>query len=209
MFSIPLLAFALSSTAQAAPTFIKHTYKQNDNIHYYSLKSVKYKTVNHRMKLAAKKAYGDDIKNKKWAKEINADYPFYNKLKPTIKYQTGNRISILTKETWYAGGPFNYLYTSYNLVDGKQITLKQAFKSTTTYKKANLQIAKKINKKFDYKQFNKYGKNSDGKTALQLVDAFYWSEKGLYVVYSTNTIASTAAQQQTFKVSHSYSKYYK
>ena len=205
-----ILIFAFSPIAEAAPTFIKHAYNKNTNVYYYSIKGSKYKTVNHKMKLVAKEINKYDIILKQAAKDEHSEYVYYNKLRPTIKYQKGNRISILTKEIWWAGGSMQYICRSYNLENGKQINLKQAFKSTSAYKKANLQIAKKIDKTFNDERFDKNGVDPfTGKTALQLVDAFYWSEKGLYVVYSSGTVGPSAAGHESFKVSNSYAKYYK
>lgn len=200
--------FSMSST-QATTQFIKHTYNKNQNVQYYSIKGTKYSKVNSKMKADAKAINKKDLENKKIGKQIKSEYPLYDKLKPTIKYQSGNRISILAKESWYCASPYYYMYHGYNLVNGKQITLKQAFKSKDAYKKANLQIAKKINKIENTNQFNKKGVNKYGKTAMQLVDAFYWTKKGLYVVYNTSKVASVAAQQQIFKINNKYAKYYK
>lgn len=213
IFFLSLIAInflLLTSNAQAKTEFTKHTYNKNKNVQYYSIKGTKYSKVNSKMKAKAKYINKRDLENKEIGKRIKWEYPLYDKLKPTIKYQSGNRISILAKESWYCASPYSYMYYGYNLVNGKQITLKQAFKSKESYKKANKQVADSLNKKLDgFSDIDKNGKDRNGKTALERVDAFYWTEKGLYVVFNTGSVAPTAAQQQIIKVSNKYAKYYK
>lgn len=203
------LSFSMSDT-QAKTKFTLHTYNHNKHVQYYSISGEKYKAVNSKMKSKAKYINKRDIENRETAAYSPYNESFYDTLKPSVKYHSSKRISILAREHWYAGGEMDYIYHSYNLVNGKQITLKSTFKSKTAYKKANKQVSNYLRKKLNYgANINENDRVTySGKLVLDEADAFYWTKKGLYVVYDTGTIAPVAAQQQIVHVSNKYAKYY-
>lgn len=204
------LLFLTNNMQAATLNYTKHYYNKDNNVQYYSIAEKKYTSVNHKMKVDAGKIYKRDIQNKKIQKIDKSTYAYYDKLEPVIKYQSNSRISILTKEYWYCGGESDTLYHSYNLINGKQVTLKEAFKSKNAYDKANKQIATYLRKKIE----NGTWITKDGtvefshKKVIEEVDAFYWTKKGLYVAFDTGSIAVVAAGDQVVHVSNKYVKYY-
>ncbi|MFT8317027.1 MAG: hypothetical protein ABF651_01995 [Sporolactobacillus sp.] len=212
LFSILTISFLFVTvvTHAASLHFIKHTYNNDANVQYYSITGEKYGTVNQQMKKQAAKNYKNDLQNKKLQKQLKDQYPYYDKLKPSINYNSQKRVSIFAEEYWYAGGEADTVYHGYNLVNGKQISLKKAFKSNIAMNKANKQVATTLRKKLknginiDKNGIDKY----THKKVVDEVDAFYWTKKGLYVGFNTGHIADVASGAPIVHVSNKYAKYY-
>lgn len=209
MSLIMLCLFAMVSSQglianAAAPKISTEKYKLK-NIEYAVIKGEKYKAVNEKMKKDAKKTYN---LQKELDKQLLIDKDkgtapaymnYFVSMAPEVKYKTSTKVSILTQKYVYKGGYNGEWYiSSYNVYKGKNLSLKNAFKSDAAYLKAKKYAKAKL-----LANPSKYP-IADAKTTIA-GHAYYWTKSGgIKVVFAPNEVAPYAAGPKTISIPASY-----
>ena len=196
--------------AEAKPKVTTRYYNGNTRIKYYSIVGSKYKKANAEMKKYANAAYATNQGVVRMYQEDRVDMPeasldaYYFTISPKVKYSSGGKLSILYTEKWFAGGVLSTNYKAFNFYKGKTITLMKAFKSKEKYSSAN-------NKAQTYWRLNWSGQglyeepmSSETRLAKH---QYYWTKKGLTVVYEAGSIGSFADGERRYAIPKSYLKY--
>jgi hypothetical protein len=199
------------AVAQAKPKVTAHYYLGNHRIKYYSIAGSKYKNANALMKAYAKAAYAtnqDALSNydqdRQDDPEVSPD-DYYYKISPKVKYSAGGKLSILYTEDWWGGGPHpDRNYKSFNFYNAKTITLAKAFKSKAKFSSANA-IAQK-HWRLKWRQEGLYEEPDPSYPGLAGND-WYWTSRGITVIYETYSLGSYADGERRYSVPKSYLKY--
>jgi hypothetical protein len=197
--------------AEAKPRVIAHYYRGNHRIKYYSIVGSRYTKANAAMKKLAKAAYATNQNALNTYEEYRQDEPglspdtFYFKISPRVRYSAGGKLSILYTEKWWLGGPHpDTYYRSFNFYKGKSITLTKAFKSTAKYLSAN--ATAKEYWRLHWSQEGLYEEPDPSETGLAK-HQYYWTTRGMTVIYETYSLGSFADGERRYSVPRSYLKY--
>lgn len=194
IFLASILSFTSMQADAAGPKVTYKTYKER-TIQYAVISGSQYKAVNAKMYDQAKETYRF---NKKYTKQ-SADY--YAAQSCETIYKNKMKVSILCYYNEYTGGAHpNHFFTAYSTYKGKHISLKKAFKSDKDYKKG-----KKYAKNYILSRPNKY-RLADSSTTIA-GHTYYWTNKGLNVVYSPYEISPYADGMMTVPILKKYLKY--
>jgi hypothetical protein len=204
-------ALVAPGVAQAKPKVTAHYYLGNHRIRYYSVAGSTYKAANALMKAYAKAAYATNRNAVAMYNEDRKDDPevtldtYYFKISPKVKYSAGGKLSILYTEGWWLNGPHpDTTYTSYNFYKGKRIYLTKAFKSKAKYSSANARAQEHW--RLMWSQEGLYERPDASETGLAGHD-YYWTSKGMTVIYETYSLGSFADGERRYAVPKSYLKY--
>lgn len=188
------LSFNSVQAEAAAPKVTYKTYK-DPMIRYAVISGSKYKAVNAKMYKEAKQTYAYHKKLQKQSKDYAAGQSC-----ETV-YRTTKKVSILCDYYENTGGAHpNHGFGAYSTYNGKLITLKKAFKSDADYK-----AGKKYAKNYILSRPNKY-MLADHTTTIA-GHTYYWSKKGIEVVFSPYEVAPYAAGMVTVPIPQKYLKY--
>jgi len=197
--------------AQAKPKVTAHYYLGNHRIKYYSIAGSKYKNANALMKAYAKVAYATNQDALSMYDQDRQDDPevspdtYFDKISPKVMYSAGAKLSILYTEEFWSGGPHpNTNYKSFNLYGGKRITIAKAFKSKAKFSSANASAQKHWRLKWS--QEGLYERPDSSETGLAKHE-YYWTKKGMTVIYETYSLGSYADGERRYSVPKSYLKY--
>ena len=197
--------------AQAKPKVTAHYYLGNHRIKYYSIAGSKYKNANALMKAYAKVAYATNQDALSRYDEDRTEDPevspdtYYFKITPHVKYSAGAKMSILYTEGWWLNGPHpDTTYKSFNLYKGKTTTLAKAFKSKAKFSTANA-IAQN-HWRLKWSQEGLYEIPDPSETGLAKHE-YYWTKKGVTVIYETYSLGCFADGERRYSVPKSYLKY--
>lgn len=197
----PLSMHAETNKAVSVKT---HKYMFNSNIKYPQISGMKNKhrqeKINANFKKIAKQEYKE---RKKILKRYDKDrkelglskleYTSYEyKTFFTVKYNQNNKVSIVKTKYYYTGGAHGEYYSesyNYNTNSGKEVTLKQNFKTTNAYNKAAICTIKKIlADKEKYPLADKYMNLS--------MTPYYWTnQSGINLIFQIYEIAPYSSGQ--------------
>ncbi|ETT80850.1 DUF4163 domain-containing protein [Viridibacillus sp. FSL R5-0477] len=205
-----VLIFTLSpltmhAETKKAVTVKTHKFMFNNNIKYPQISGMKNKKRQKQINLNFKKLAKQDYKErKKILKRYDKDRkelglskkeyaPYEYKTFFTVKYNQNNKVSIVKTKYYYTGGAHGEYYSesyNYNTNSGKEVTLKQNFKTTAAYKKAATCTVKKI--LTDKEKYPLADKNLN----LTLTP-YYWtnSKSGINLIFQIYEIAPYSSGQ--------------
>lgn len=176
-FMVAVPVQSIGAQAASAPNVSIKDYKGADDIQYAVIAGDKYKAVNAKMKKEAKKAY-----------DYQAAEKTEMSLKPIVKFKSASKVSILSvmSETADDAAHGNFTAISYNTINGKEVSLKSAFKSEKAYLNAKKYAKAKVlaNKK-------KYPL-ADKKTTIAGHSFYFTSTGGIKVVFDPYEVAPYA-----------------
>jgi len=203
--------FVTPDLAEANTKVTAHYYNGNTRIKYYSIAGSRYKKANAEMKKYAKAAYATNQQalsryheDRTYDPEVSPD-TYYFKISPKVKYSSGRKISILYTEEWWLNGPHpDTNYKSFNLYRGKTITLAKAFKTKAKYSSANAKAQKYW--RLNWSQQGLYEMPDSSETGLAKHE-YYWTKKGMTVIYEAYALGSYADGERRYSVPKSYLKY--
>lgn len=189
--SIASLGITVNDSAQAAsPKVSIKNYKKDKNFNYPVINGKKYAQANKKMLNFTKQVYAADLKaQKNYKKDVKKGYTisvvsYYENISCKKVYQTSKKLSIVCIVYSYSGGAHGYSYAKiFNFLNGKQITLKKAFKSEKNYV-----AGKRYAKQYILNKPNTYI-FADNKTTIAS-HPFYWTSKGLHVIFGEYEITS-------------------
>lgn len=210
--SILSICLVFSSTvseydAQAVgPTVKIKKYKNNRYYQYAVISGAKYKRANAKMLEHTKKIYKVNAKlQTKLKKDLKSGramkgMQYWSKISCKKKYSSSSKISILCVNDTYDGGVHGMqTVKSFNLYKGKVIGLKPAFSSEKNYVDG-----KSYAKNYMLNHPNDYP-FADHQTTIA-GHSFFWTSKGLKVVFDPYEVNSYAAGIQYVSVPSKYLK---
>ncbi|MBQ0139457.1 MAG: DUF3298 domain-containing protein [Kurthia sp.] len=203
---ILLCSVSLQEVDAKAPTTSVKKYKNNKNFTYVEIKGAKYKKINAKMLAYTKAEYKyQKVLKKLLAKDLKAGWAQKGMVYSSVisckpKYKTTKKVSVLCETYTYGGGAHGeYKYKTFNALNGKEVNLKGAFSSTANYKNG-LSGAKKyiLNHPSNYP----FASSSTKVTGR----SFYWTSKGLKLVFEPYEIDSYSGGMKTVPVAKKYLK---
>lgn len=203
---ILLCSVSLHEAEAKTPTTVVKKYKNNGNFTYVQIKGTKYKKVNAKMLAYTKAEYNYQKKLKKLAAQhvkegyVQPGMQYSSVIGCKPKFKTAKKISVLCETYTYSGGAHgDFKYKSFNVLNGKEVNLKGAFSSAKNYT-TGLRVAKKyiLNRPSKYP----FGSSSTKMTGK----SFYWTSKGLNLVFEPYEIDSFAGGMKTVPVAKKYLK---
>jgi len=176
-FMVAVPVQSIGAQAASAPKVSIKDYKGADDIQYAVIAGDKYKAVNAKMKKEAKKAY-----------DYQATEKTEMALKPIVKFKSASKVSILSvmSETADDAAHGNFTAISYNIINGKEVSLKSVFKSEKAYLNAKKYAKAKV---LDNKK--KYPL-ADKKTTIAGHSFYFTSTGGIKVVFDPYEVAPYA-----------------
>lgn len=206
-----LLLATTPDIAQANPTVSARYYNGNPRIKYYRISGLKYRAANDAMKAYAREAYLSDQDALEAYAELSAEDPesysrsdFFCQISPRISYSARKRLSIVYTERFSAGGVLSTNHRSFNLVDGKRISLNQAFESRAKYYAANTRATQYWQRNWEERGLSWQPDTADARLGNR---PFYWTKTGLTVIYEAGSLAANADGAASYKVPRSYLRY--
>lgn len=187
-FSINSLA---SYTASAANPKITIKNYKNGQFKYAVISGSKYASINAKMFNYTKKIYKDDLAlQEQFKKELQSGYSstsdtaYEKAIYCQKKFNNTKKISILCTVSGYTGGAHGYAFAkTFNLLNSKEIKLKEAFKDTSNYI-----TGKRYAKQYMLNRPNKYP--FAGTDTSIAGHPFYWTSNGATVIMAQYEVAS-------------------
>ncbi|WP_010304755.1 PdaC/SigV domain-containing protein [Kurthia senegalensis] len=194
-----------AATTSTAPKITYKTYKTKD-IQYAVIHNTAYQKVNAKMYQDAKvnyayrqkllKQYAADVKRGTASK--NQSYVFAQNC--STAYKTKKKVSIACEVYEYTGGAHGYSTSvSYNTLNGKQLSLKNAFKSEAAYKAGKAYAKNYILSRPTHYPF------ADNKSTIA-GHQYVWTKKGLNVQFDQYDLASYAEGKKLVPIPQKYVK---
>ncbi|WP_102692988.1 hypothetical protein [Rummeliibacillus pycnus] len=194
------LGFHDPSSVLASPTPPKitiKTYKNNKNFQYAVISGKDYDAANYQMLKYVASIYEADQK----LKNENPQYSSYSISK--VMYNQDDKISISYINAFYKDGvQDDVTMTVFNFYKGKNITLKKAFKDTKSYNEANKYVK-------NYIENHPYLYPLADQNTKMYNHQFYWTPKGMNIVFDPNELDSIAAGFKYVPVPKKFLKYKK
>ncbi|MGG0658369.1 hypothetical protein [Rummeliibacillus pycnus] len=186
--------FASESTSTNPKITIKK-YKNNKNFQYAEINGKKYDAANYQMLKYVASIYEANQKLKK----ENLSSASYSISK--VIYNQDHKISISYINAFYQGGAHEDItMTVFNFYKGGNITLQKAFKNSQAYAEANKYVKTYLlNHPYKYPLADKNSK--------MYYHQFFWTEKGINIVFDPYELDSFAAGFKFTPVPQRYLKY--
>lgn len=189
----------------------KHKYKKISDLTYPQVKGLRSKSaekkINSTLLNHTKESYKDYVSVQKDKKELQKEdfcegNPYYCNLEYhlfyKVKYNQGNKLSILYTDYYYEGGVHGLHYVSsynFNLKNGKRVKLNDILNSKTKRSKV---------KKYAY---NYMKKNQQTFFDIELKDVvinnntqFYYTDGGIYLIFQIYEVAPYSSGNPTVKI---------